>query len=152
MSEPQTTIPAYVPSGPSGPRASFGRRLVALLIDGVLLAIVYGILYVIVGETVSFLVEFALWLAYFAFFEGSPSGQTIGKRALGIRVVDFRAGGPIGFARGLGRTAARILSGFLCYLGYFWMLWDGEKQTWHDKLATTVVVPVAYYPVDKWPG
>ena len=40
----------------------------------------------------------------------------------------------------------------MCYLGYFWMLWDGEKQTWHDKLATTVVVPVAYYPVDKWPG
>ena len=67
-------------------------------------------------------------------------------------MIDFRAGGPIGFARGLGRTAARILSGLLCYLGYFWMLWDGERQTWHDKLATTVVVPVASYPVDKWPG
>jgi uncharacterized RDD family membrane protein YckC len=93
-----------------------------------------------------------VWFAYLAFFEGSPSGQTIGKRALGIRVIDFRAGGPIGFARGLGRTAARILSGLLCHLGYFWMLWDGERQTWHDKLATTVVVPVAYSPVDKWPG
>jgi uncharacterized RDD family membrane protein YckC len=152
VSEPQAPIPAYVPSGPSGPRASFGRRLVALLIDGVLVAIVYGIVYAIVGETSASLVTLAVWFAYFTFFEGSPSGQTIGKRALGIRVIDFRAGGPIGFARGLGRTAARILSGLVCYLGYFWMLWDGEKQTWHDKLATTVVVPVAYYPVDKWPG
>jgi uncharacterized RDD family membrane protein YckC len=64
-------------------------------------------------------------------------------------VVTSGQGGPIGFARGLGQTAARILSGLLCYLsylGYFWMLWDGQKQTWHDKLATTVVVPVAYYP------
>jgi uncharacterized RDD family membrane protein YckC len=152
VSEPQPTIPAYVPSGPSGPRASFGRRLVALLIDVVLIGIVYGILYAIVGETASSLLLLALWLAYFTFFEGSPSGQTIGKRALGVRVIDFRAGGPIGFARGLGRTAARILSGLVCYLGYFWMLWDREKQTWHDKLATTVVVPVTYYPVDKWPG
>ena len=32
------------------------------------------------------------------------------------------------------------------------MLWDKEKQTWSDKIATTVVVPVADYPVEKWPG
>ena len=32
-------------------------------------------------------------------------------------------------------------------LGYLWMLWDREKQCWQDKIATTVVVPVQYYPV-----
>ena len=32
-------------------------------------------------------------------------------------------------------------------LGYLWMLWDPEKQTWHDKMAGSVVVPVANYPV-----
>jgi hypothetical protein len=32
-------------------------------------------------------------------------------------------------------------------IGYLWMLWDGEKQTWHDKAANDVVVPVADYPV-----
>jgi uncharacterized RDD family membrane protein YckC len=26
-------------------------------------------------------------------------------------------------------------------LGYLWMLWDSEKQTWHDKAANAVVVP-----------
>lgn len=29
---------------------------------------------------------------------------------------------------------------------------DREKQTWHDKLATTVVVPESAYPVEKWSG
>jgi hypothetical protein len=29
------------------------------------------------------------------------------------------------------------------------MLWDKEKQTWHDKLATTVVVPESAYPVER---
>lgn len=152
MSEPQATIPAYVPSGPSGPRASFGRRLVALLVDSVLLGIVVGLVAVIVSDDVAGLVYLGLGIAYFGYFEGSPSGQTVGKRALGIRVIDFREGGPIGFGRGVLRFVGRIVSSIVCYLGYFWMLWDKEKQCWHDKIATTVVVPVAYYPVDKWPG
>jgi uncharacterized RDD family membrane protein YckC len=25
-------------------------------------------------------------------------------------------------------------------LGYLWMLWDPNKQTWHDKVAQSVVV------------
>ncbi|MFM8387932.1 MAG: RDD family protein, partial [Actinomycetota bacterium] len=24
-------------------------------------------------------------------------------------------------------------------LGYLWMLWDSEKQTWHDKMVSSVV-------------
>jgi len=32
-------------------------------------------------------------------------------------------------------------------LGYLWMLWDSEKQCWHDKFAGDVVVPVSAYPV-----
>ena len=31
-------------------------------------------------------------------------------------------------------------SSSLCYLGYLWMLWDKDKQTWHDKIVSTVVV------------
>ncbi|HZQ16865.1 MAG TPA: hypothetical protein VFA82_08850 [Gaiellaceae bacterium] len=36
--------------------------------------------------------------------------------------------------------------------GYFWMLWDGEKQTFHDKFAGSVVVPTDGYPVSRRPG
>jgi uncharacterized RDD family membrane protein YckC len=91
----------------------------------------------------------ALGLAYYTYLEGGATGQTLGKRALGIRVYDFRVGGPIGYGRGLLRYVGKILSGLVCFLGFLWMLWDREKQTWHDKIATTVVVPVSAYPVDR---
>ena len=80
----------------------------------------------------------------------AATGQTIGKRMLGIRVYDFGgSGGPIGYGRAFIRWLGRIISGIPCYLGYLWMLWDKEKQTWHDKLATTVVVPESAYPVER---
>jgi uncharacterized RDD family membrane protein YckC len=39
----------------------------------------------------------------------------------------------------------KIVSGIPFDLGYFWMLWDKEKQTWHDKVANDVVVPANAY-------
>ena len=136
----------------SGPRASFGIRLVAALIDGVLLGIVGLVIRLIVGDVVGSALNLLLGLAYYAYLEGSPSGQTVGKRAMSIRVIDFAGGGPIGPGRALLRYVGRILSAIPCALGYFWMLWDSEKQTWHDKIATTVVVPTSAYPVAAWPG
>ena len=136
----------------SGPRASFGIRLVAALIDGLLLLVIGAVIGFIVGNTLGSLVNILLGLGYYAYLEGSPSGQTIGKRAMSIRVIDFATGGPIGTTRGLIRYLGRILSSIVCLLGYFWMLWDKDKQTWHDKIATTVVVPTSAYPVAAWPG
>jgi uncharacterized RDD family membrane protein YckC len=91
-------------------------------------------------------------VAYEIYFHGSPSGQTYGKKWMGIRVIDFNTGGPIGYGRATIRMIGRYISGFLCYLGYFWMLWDKEKQCWHDKMANDVVVPTSAYPVSRWPG
>jgi len=141
--------PEWQAQGPSGPRASFGRRLVALLVDAVVLAVGYGILFAIADTGVAYGVTILLGLLYFAFLEGGPRGQTLGKMALDIRVVDFGTGGAIGYGRGVLRYIGRIVSGIPCYLGYLWMLWDKEKQTWHDKIATTVVVPVEYYPISR---
>ena len=149
---PQYPPPAATGGGPSGPRAGFFQRFAALLIDGILLGIVTGILWALLGRTAAYGINLLIGLVYFAYFEGSPAGQTIGKRALGIRVIDYRTGGPLGFGKALGRYLGRILSQIPCLLGYFWMLWDREKQTWHDKLAGTVVVPTSAYPVSAWPG
>jgi uncharacterized RDD family membrane protein YckC len=77
-------------------------------------------------------------IAYYIVYEGR--GQTIGKKAVGIRVADAMSGAPIGPGRAAGRYFARILSALPCYLGYFWMLWDENKQTWHDKLVNSIVV------------
>jgi uncharacterized RDD family membrane protein YckC len=138
--------------GPSGPRASFGLRLVAIIIDVVILTIVELVLFGITGRVGGQALGTLISLGFFTYFEGSPSGQTPGKRAMGIRVIDYQNGGPLGYGRALLRWVCRIISAIPCGLGYLWMLWDSERQTWHDKIAQSVVVPTSAYPVDKWPG
>lgn len=143
------------PSGPSGPRAGFGARLAALLLDTIIIligvGIVVGIFYAVGGGSaavVAYLVALVGSIVYYVYFEGGPTGQTPGKKMLGIRVIDFNTGGPIGYPRALGRNLFRsFISAWVCYLGFLWMLWDREKQTWHDKVCSCVVVPTDAYPV-----
>jgi uncharacterized RDD family membrane protein YckC len=139
----------YAGSGrASGPRAGFWRRFAAALIDGIIVLVVLGVLSAII-KGAGYGIGLLLSIAYFVYFEGGETGQTPGKRALGIRVVDFSTGGPIGYGRAFVRWIGRIISSAVVYLGYLWMLWDREKQTWHDKLANDVVVPVSDYPVAR---
>jgi uncharacterized RDD family membrane protein YckC len=162
--------------GPSGPRAGFWQRVGAYLLDVVILLIpvfiVLGLLGAFDSEyyddrgritggplegggTLTFqLFVLVLFLAYFTFLEGSHSGQTIGKKALGIRVIKESSGGAIGHGKGLLRNVVRSLPSLLPVVGFvwglldpLWMLWDREKQTLHDKVAKTLVVPVAAYPI-----
>lgn len=79
------------------------------------------------------------YVAYYAVLEGRR-GQTIGKMAVSIRVVDADTGGPVGIGRGIGRFFARILSSLPLMLGYLWPLWDKRKQTFHDKLVNCCVI------------
>jgi uncharacterized RDD family membrane protein YckC len=144
--------PGYAAAGPSGPRANFGQRLIALIVDAIILGIVGAIVQALFAQNLASLIQLLLGLAYYVYLEGSPSGQTVGKKLLNIRVVDFNTGGSIDYGRAAIRYVARYLSGIACGLGYLWMLWDKEKQTWHDKLSTTVVVPTSAYPVSNWPG
>jgi uncharacterized RDD family membrane protein YckC len=64
-----------------------------------------------------------------------------------IRVVSIDDGTPIGSQRAFVRSLARILSIIPLYLGYLWMLWSPEHQTWHDKIASAVVVPAGAEPM-----
>jgi uncharacterized RDD family membrane protein YckC len=126
-------------------RAGFWRRFVATFLDGILLNLVSLPISAAAGMSMgasagAMVIIAVISVAYFAAFEGT-SGQTIGKRAMGIRVVDADTGDPIGVSRAIGRWFARIVSTVVVYLGYLWMLWDGNKQTWHDKMVSTVVVP-----------
>ena len=84
-------------------------------------------------------------IAYWTIMDGGPKGQTVGKMALGIRVYDLRQGGPIGYGRGFLRALMKYFLSWILLLGYLWMLWDREKQTWHDKVAGSVVVPADAY-------
>ena len=139
--------PPATTKGPSGPRAGFWARFGASILDGILISIPYFIVALAVHPALGYAVYLLLGIAYFTYFEGNGAGQTIGKKALGIRVIDLAGGGPIGNTRAFIRYIGRIVSSIPLLLGYFWMLWDGEKQTWHDKMAGAVVVPTSSYPV-----
>jgi uncharacterized RDD family membrane protein YckC len=120
-------------------RSGFWRRFAAAFIDGILLGIVATILRLIVGdvgEALSLLVT----IGYYTYFHGN-TGQTPGDAALSIRVVDRNGGGSIGYGRAFIRWLVSIVSGLVILIGYLWMLWDSENQTWHDKAANALVVP-----------
>jgi uncharacterized RDD family membrane protein YckC len=143
---PQTTGPPPS-SGASGPRAGFWRRFAGFIIDSILLGIVSAIIRSGVSSGAGTGIGLLISLLYYTALIGSTRGQTLGQMALGIRVIDFGTGGPIGYGRAFIRWLVSIVSGVVILLGYLWMLWDKEKQCWHDKAANDVVVPTQYYPV-----
>jgi uncharacterized RDD family membrane protein YckC len=77
------------------------------------------------------------WL-YFALMECSKWQGTIGKRALGLKVVDL-SGRRISFGRATGRYFGKFLSSIL-YIGYLMIFWTKKKQGLHDMMASTLVV------------
>ena len=70
---------------------------------------------------------------------GERGGTPLRVRT-GVLVVDRTDGSFIGIRRAIVRVLMSYVSQFALLLGYFWMLWDRDKQTWHDKVAGSVVV------------
>jgi uncharacterized RDD family membrane protein YckC len=122
-------------------------RVGAFFIDGFLIWLV-AIMFEVIEPALYRPVFWLTAIAYYTLLEGGARGQTAGKRLIGIRVIDLARGGPIGYGRAFVRTIGRALSSLIFALGYLWALWDREKQTWHDKLAGSIVVPTSAYPVD----
>ncbi|MDQ8704261.1 RDD family protein [Streptomyces sp. LHD-70] len=73
-------------------------------------------------------------------------GATLGKKALGIKVVRDDTGQAPGIGGGFVRWIMPQLGGILCGIGtllvYLSPSWDnsGRQQGWHDKAAHTVVI------------
>ena len=139
MPSMDTSYSTEAVGGVTSARAGFWRRFAAAFIDGILLGVLSIILSRTLGSAGSGL-TFLIGIAYYTYFHGS-TGQTPGDAALSIRVVDRSGGAPIGYGRAFVRWLVSLISGFVLLLGYLWMLWDSEKQTWHDKAANAVVVP-----------
>lgn len=74
-------------------------------------------------------------------FRQGRTGQSIGKKVMGVRLVDEGTGQPIGAGMAFVRDLAHALDGF-AYVGYLWPLWDDKRQTFADKILSTVVVEV----------
>jgi uncharacterized RDD family membrane protein YckC len=130
-----------------GARAGFWRRFAGAFIDGIVVGVATGILKAALGTTAGSGFGLLVGAAYFTAFIGAERGQTLGQMTLGIRVLGLDTGGSIGYGRAFLRWVMSIVSAIVLLIGYLWMLWDREKQCWHDKVANAVVVPVADYPL-----
>ncbi len=124
--------------------AGAGSRLISYLVDGIILGVIGWILNYAssgVGGTVGSIILFLsglVSLAYFTYFFGN--GQTLGMKAMNIKLIGTDGTYPIGYAKGFLRWIGMIISTFVILLGFVWILIDKKKQGWHDKIAGTYVV------------
>jgi len=128
--------------------ASVPRRFLALIGDYLIIGIIADLVSMAyrlgtgsssasMGFYVGFWFSTLLFLAYFTLFIGEL-GQTPGKKLFGLRVV--RTDGlPVSYGQAFVRAIGYFISLFM-WLGFLWALWDRRNQTWHDKLAGTLVI------------
>jgi uncharacterized RDD family membrane protein YckC len=142
------------------PLAHLGRRLVARIIDGLIIGIPVGLVMALIlgtyypmgdgSDARSSAFTLAYVLVYFV-YEGlmlTHYGQTLGKKAMKIRVAMLETGatpvGRPGWARAATYALPEIVPccGFVFWLvNVLWCTWDRPyRQCLHDKVARTVVV------------
>jgi uncharacterized RDD family membrane protein YckC len=149
--------------------AGFWLRLVAYVIDGLLVGVVLGVLalfslvFVGVGSLRALAPDFntpdavlpaglvlmlvivgiagtlATWL-YYASMESSTHQATLGKMALGLYVTDLNRQ-RLSFGRASGRFFAKLVSGLIPFaIGYIMAGFTARKQALHDMIASCLVL------------
>ncbi|RKT02394.1 putative RDD family membrane protein YckC [Streptomyces sp. 3211.6] len=83
---------------------------------------------------------YAIAMGFFQIFQEGSTGQSIGKKAVGISLRREADGSTLGFGRSFVRKLAHVLDSLPCHIGWLWPLWDEKKQTFADKVCGTVVV------------
>lgn len=130
-----------------------GRRVLATIVDGVVLAVIFWIFSALFGTTsaeggqvsasvdgIPALGAFVLAFAYFMLMEGYL-GQTLGKMLFGIKVVREGQDGVPGLKAAAIRTVLRIIDGLFVYLvAFITVLASQKNQRFGDMAAHTLVV------------
>ena len=136
-----------VPEGMSALEiASVGQRFGAFLVDFVI-SVIVGIVGTLISNAIGdtggvfgFILSIGYWIVVIVMV--ATRGQSPGKIAIGIRVVKVD-GGSVGLGTAIIREViGKFISGLIILLGYIWILFDGKRQGWHDKIASTYVVKV----------
>ena len=161
-----------VPAMPKEAYTPWITRVLAWLIDNVPVFIVLGIAYGIAFGTadnqcinnggdydygvyctssfgaigvillgLGYIAALAYWVWNWGYRQGT-TGSSIGKSIMKFKVVSEKTWQPIGFGLSLVRQLAHIVDGAVCYIGYFFPLWDAKRQTLADKIMTTVCLPL----------
>lgn len=137
--------------------AGFWKRYAAYFLDSIAVAIInvpVSLVFNLIGAAsgneslavalslVAMLGSLIIGIGYYAGFHASRGGATLGKMAVGIKVV--RSDGErITFLRGVGRYFGFILSSLTLLIGFIMAAFTERKQALHDMLCDTLVV-------DKW--
>jgi uncharacterized RDD family membrane protein YckC len=88
---------------------------------------------------IGFLVSLAFLYWNYGLKQGK-TGYSIGKGVLGIKVVKEADGQVLGTWFSIGRFFVHYLDQLACYIGYLWPLWDDKRQTFADKILSTIVI------------
>ncbi|MFJ7587451.1 RDD family protein [Streptomyces sp. NPDC097617] len=144
-----------MPGSGMPPLAHWGLRVASYLLD---LLIIAGPMYALMGlgaavatdestEAIAGILSligmlYTLGMAIFQLYKEGTTGQSFGKKIVGISLHRELDGSTVGFGMAFVRKLAHFLDGIACYIGYLWPLWDEKKQTFADKVCATVVIKV----------
>jgi uncharacterized RDD family membrane protein YckC len=147
--------PASAPTDAAvGVYAGFWKRFAAFILDYIIVVVlammagaVIGLIYGVgagaptddVASGLGAIAGFLVWWLYYALMESSATQATLGKMALGIRVVDGE-GNAVSFWRATGRNLSKLLSGLILMIGYLMAGFTPRKQALHDIVAGCLVV------------
>ena len=133
--------------------AGFWRRLLAFSLDlfisfiiGLLLGVVLTVfLSISLDENQATRFGMLIWWLYFACMESSKYQATLGKMALGIKVVDLN-GNRVSFLRATGRHFSKIVSMMILGIGFLMIAFTKNKQGLHDIMSNSFVVNKGFQP------
>jgi uncharacterized RDD family membrane protein YckC len=125
-------------------KAGWGTRALAIIIDAIGIGIIAAAVSSILGgdpaSSQSQGLSTLLQAVYFTYFwSAAGKGQTLGSRALNIRVVKTD-GSYLDYGGAFLRFIGFIISCVVFFIGIIWAAFDAQKQGWHDKIAGTYVV------------
>jgi uncharacterized RDD family membrane protein YckC/uncharacterized membrane protein len=118
------------------PRAGFWIRMLALLIDAVLVGAVFSVSVLDHQHQLQLVA-----LATYGAIMWKLKGTTVGGIVCNLKVVRVD-GRPIDWSTSIVRALSCFLSLVVCGLGFIWIAFDAGRQSWHDKIAGTAVVRV----------
>ena len=129
-------------SGP--PLAEWPKRAQSYLIDYLGPAILAGFVQFAISDALGFLIWLGAlgWGIYNGYLNGQ-TGQSYGMQQFKLRLLKEADGQPIGGGMGIARAFINIINSLPCYVGWLWPLWDPKKQTFTDKILSTVVIDEA---------
>src|ERR1700737_2132656 len=128
----------------SAPKAGFWIRVVAFIIDSVIVGVINTLVAAILNPSTTGRtgIQTLLGIIYFTYFWSASSpwpGQTVGDKLLSLRVIRTD-GSDLSIVQAFIRYVGLFISFIVIFIGVIWVAFDANKQGWHDKIAGTYVV------------